>query len=110
MLELAIRGVLETTLIYGVFHGDLHAGNVMIDGGDRFALVDFGICGHLDAVQRAALVRFMLAFAQMDAAGQLAALDQFGAIPAGADLDALSAQLQVELDAINPASGASLTF
>jgi ubiquinone biosynthesis protein len=110
LLELAIRGVLETTLIYGVFHGDLHAGNVMIDGGQRFSLVDFGICGRIDAAQRAALVRFMLAFAQMDAAGQLAALEQFGAIPADADLKALSAELQLALDEIDPGHGATLTF
>jgi ubiquinone biosynthesis protein len=110
MIQLAIRGVLETTLVYGIFHGDLHAGNVFIDGGDRFALVDFGICGRVDATQRAALVRFMLAFASMDAAGQMAAMAEFGAIPAGADADALAAQLQPELDRIAPQSGNALTF
>ena len=110
MLQLAIRGVIETTLIYGVFHGDLHAGNVLIDQGDRFALVDFGICGRIDAAQRAALVRFMLAFAAMSAREQLEALAEFGALPAGVDMDALAAQLQLELDAINPESGHSLTY
>jgi ubiquinone biosynthesis protein len=110
LLELAIRGVLETTLIYGLFHGDLHAGNVMIDGGDRFSLVDFGICGRIDARQRAGLVRFMLAFAQMDAMNQLTALEEFGAIPPGADLDTLADELQDALDEIDPGQGATLTF
>ena len=110
LLQLAIRGVLETTLIYGIFHGDLHAGNVLIDRGDAFALVDFGICGRLDATQRAALVRFMVAFARMDAAGQLDALELFGALPPGVDRDVLAAELQPELDAINPAGGHTLTF
>jgi ubiquinone biosynthesis protein len=110
MLRLAIQGVLETTLIYGVFHGDLHAGNVLIDRGSTFALVDFGICGRLGAEQRTALARFMLAFAQMDARGQLAALAMFGALPSGVDLDALAAGLQEELDAINPAFGKTLAF
>ncbi len=110
LLRLAIQGVLETTLIYGTFHGDLHAGNVLIDDGDRFALVDFGICGRITAEQRAALVAFMLAFAQMDAAGQLRALEQFGAIPAGADLEMLAASLQREIDVIDPAAGHQLTF
>ena len=31
LLRLAITGVLEHTIVYGVFHGDLHAGNVLID-------------------------------------------------------------------------------
>jgi ubiquinone biosynthesis protein len=110
MLQLAIRGVIETTLIYGMFHGDLHAGNVLIDQGDRFALVDFGICGRIDASQRAALVRFMLAFAAMNARDQLQALGEFGALPADADLDALAAQLQLELDLIDPQAGHSLTY
>jgi ubiquinone biosynthesis protein len=110
LLQLAIQGVLETTLIYGLFHGDLHAGNVLIDGGDRFALVDFGICGRVDARQRAALVAFMLAFAQMDARAQLAALTRFGALPPDADLDPLAEKLQVELDRINPDSGTGLTY
>jgi ubiquinone biosynthesis protein len=110
LLRLAIQGVLETTLIYGLFHGDLHACNVLIDGGDRFSLVDFGICGRIDAGQRAALVAFMLAFAAMDARGQLAALTRFGALPADADLDGLAAQLQLELDRINPQTGTGLTY
>jgi ubiquinone biosynthesis protein len=110
LLHLAIRGVLETTLIYGIFHGDLHAGNVMIDGGDRFALVDYGICGRIDAAQRAALVRFMLAFAQMDARAQLDALAEFGALPDGVALDQLAEELQVEIDRINPSYGNRLTF
>lgn len=110
LLTLAIQGVLETTLIYGLFHGDLHAGNVLIDGGDRFALVDFGICGRIDAAQRAALVRFLLAFAEMDARAQLIALEPFGAIPPDADIDALAAPLQALIEEIDPRAGHQLTF
>jgi ubiquinone biosynthesis protein len=110
LLTLAIEGVLETTLIYGLFHGDLHAGNVLIDGGDRFALVDFGICGRIDAEQRAALVRFLLAFAEMDARAQLLALEPFGAIPPDADIDALAIPLQAEIERIDPRAGNQLTF
>jgi ubiquinone biosynthesis protein len=98
------------TLIYGVFHGDLHAGNVLIDGGDSFSLVDFGICGRITAEQRASLVKFMLAFAAMDAHGQLVALTDFGALPAGADLTELASQLQLELDRIDPQMGSGLTY
>ncbi len=104
LLHLAVRGVLEGTLVHGLFHGDMHAGNVLVDGGDRFSLVDFGICGRLSARERSGLVRFLLAFATMDAAGQVEALDRFGALPDHADRDALAAALQVELDAL-PAGG-----
>lgn len=110
MLELAIQAVLETTLIYGLFHGDLHAGNVLIDRGDRFGLVDFGICGRITAEQRGVLVRFLLAFAQMNAVDQLRALEEFGAFPADVDMQEVASELEVELERIDPASGASLTF
>ena len=90
LLRLAIQSTLETTLVYGLFHGDMHAGNVLVDAGDRFGLIDLGICGRVDAAERAALVRFIVAFAQIDARGQLEALRDFGAIAGTADLTALA--------------------
>jgi ubiquinone biosynthesis protein len=107
LLELAIKGVLEGTLVYGRFHGDMHAGNVLVHGGDRFSLVDFGICGKLTAAERAGLVRFLLAFSAMDASRQLDALDAFGALPAGADRAVLDAELQAEIDAL-PSGGVTV--
>jgi ubiquinone biosynthesis protein len=99
LLQLSIEGVLHGTLVYGRFHGDLHAGNVLIDSGDRFSLVDFGIVGRITAHERAALVRFLLGFAADDASEQLAALAEFGAIPPDADLATLRREMQQDLDA-----------
>jgi ubiquinone biosynthesis protein len=98
LLRLAITSVLEQTLIYGLFHGDLHAGNVFIDPNGDFSLVDFGILGRLTADQRAALVRFMVGFARNDVRLQLAAMHEFGDLPVGADFDELVAELQVYAD------------
>jgi ubiquinone biosynthesis protein len=110
LLRLAIQNTLETTLIYGLFHGDMHAGNVLIDTGDRLGLIDLGICGRISTAERAALVRFVVAFAQMDARAQLDALREFGAIPTSADLAALARDLQVEIDRLDPALGNTLSF
>lgn len=98
LLRLAIQGVLEQTLVYGVFHGDLHAGNVLLDDQGVFSLVDFGIVGRLDKAQRAALVRFLVGFVQNDIHAELEAMVTFGAIPAGADLDAIAADIEAEVD------------
>jgi ubiquinone biosynthesis protein len=81
LVRLAVQGVLEHALLYGVFHGDLHAGNVLIDEQGNFSLVDFGIVGRLDAAQRAALVRLVIGFARQDFAAQVAAVAEFGALP-----------------------------
>jgi ubiquinone biosynthesis protein len=110
LLRLAIQSTLETTLIYGLFHGDMHAGNVLIDDGRRFGLIDLGICGRVSAGERAALVRFIVAFAEMDARRQLEALREFGAIPDSADLAALAADLQPEIDRLDPGRGNTLSF
>jgi ubiquinone biosynthesis protein len=95
LLRLAIQSVLEQTLIFGLFHGDLHAGNVLIDSEGDFALVDFGIVGRLSAEQRAALIRFMIGFARSDMRIQLSAMREFGAVPESADFERLVAEIQV---------------
>jgi ubiquinone biosynthesis protein len=102
LLRLAITSVLEHTVAYGVFHGDLHAGNVLISPNGDFSLLDFGIAGRLDPRQRAAIVRFLFGFGRNDTKLQLQALRQFGAIPARANLDALARQMEDSLDAIDP--------
>lgn len=98
VLGLAIQGVLEQTLVYGVFHGDLHAGNVLLDESGTFSLVDFGIVGRLDRAQRAALVRFLIGFVRNDIMAELEAMVTFGAIPPDADLAPIAAEIEAEVD------------
>jgi ubiquinone biosynthesis protein len=96
IVRLAVQGVLEHALLYGVFHGDLHAGNVLIDEAGNFSLVDFGIAGRLDASQRAALCRLVVGFARNDFAAQVAAVAELGALPPGIDLAPLIRQFAEE--------------
>ncbi|MBA3745406.1 AarF/ABC1/UbiB kinase family protein, partial [Sporichthya sp.] len=46
LLRLAAAGVLEHALIYGVFHGDLHSGNVLVTEEGSISLVDYGVRAH----------------------------------------------------------------
>jgi ubiquinone biosynthesis protein len=101
LIRVGIQGVLEHTLVYGIFHGDLHAGNVFLEPDGRFVLLDFGIVGRLDERQRAALVRFMLGVGTFDVRAQLEGLRDFGAIPLGTDIDSLTATLEA-LEAEQP--------
>jgi len=96
IVRLAVQGVLEHALLYGVFHGDLHAGNVLIDETGNFSLVDFGIAGRVDAGRRAALARLVIGFARNDFAAQVAAVADFGALPPGIDLEPLVRQFAEE--------------
>lgn len=111
LLQLGIKGVVEATIRNGVFHGDLHAGNVLVDASTgTFSLVDFGIAGRLDARQRAGLVQYLAAWAGDDAAGQIAAMQSFGAIDHDADVTRVVEELQVELDLLSERAHGEVTF
>jgi ubiquinone biosynthesis protein len=52
VLRAALIAFLEGALLYGVFHGDLHGGNLFVQADGRVALLDFGITGRLDEIER----------------------------------------------------------
>ena len=46
-------GFMEGAMIHGIFHGDLHGGNLFVLPDGRTALLDFGIVGRLSEAQAA---------------------------------------------------------
>src|SRR5262249_47430726 len=54
-----VRTVLASLIVpamrQGMFHGDMHSGNMLVLPDGRIGLLDFGVLGHLDAPGRAAL-------------------------------------------------------
>lgn len=94
LLRSAAAGVLEHSMIYGVFHGDLHSGNVLVTEDGGISLVDYGICGRLDDRERAQLVRLLVAAMQRDTKAQVIAAAEMGAIPADVDIEAAAAELE----------------
>ena len=48
-------GFIEGAMIHGIFHGDLHGGNLFVLPDGRIALLDFGITGRLARAQAARL-------------------------------------------------------
>lgn len=94
LLRSAAAGVLEHSMIYGVFHGDLHSGNVLITEEGGISLVDYGVCGRLNDRERAQLVRLLVAAMQRDTRAQVIAAAEMGAIPADVDIEAAAAELE----------------
>ncbi|MFC3242134.1 ABC1 kinase family protein [Gordonia humi] len=47
-----LLSLLDSAFHGGLFHGDLHAGNVMVDDDGKLVLIDFGIVGRFDARTR----------------------------------------------------------
>ncbi|MDE0803440.1 MAG: AarF/UbiB family protein [Acidimicrobiales bacterium] len=89
-------GFMEGAFIHGIFHGDLHGGNLFVLPDGRTALLDFGITGRLDDRKRTALLRMLMSGTSNDPKGQLAAFRDLGALPMDTDLDAVVRDLGLD--------------
>ena len=61
-----IRAFLAQALDHGVFHADLHEGNLFVSAPDRIEAVDFGIVGRLGPEERRYLAEILWGFLQRD--------------------------------------------
>jgi ubiquinone biosynthesis protein len=93
---------LEGAMIYGVFHGDLHGGNLVVMRDGRVGLFDYGMTGRMEEPQRLAFLRMMMTGAANDVRGQLAAFRDLGALDPDADLDELMRILKVDQPVRDP--------
>ena len=93
---------LEGATLFGVFHGDLHGGNLFVQADGRVALLDYGITGRLDEVRRLAFLRLLMGGSLNDPRLQLSALRDMGAVPPDTDLDALVIDLGLDKPLVDP--------
>ena len=93
---------LEGAMLYGVFHGDLHGGNLLVLADGRVGLLDHGITGRLDEPRRLAFLRLVMGATVNDLHMQLASLRDLGALPADVDLDAVIRDLKLDGPVVDP--------
>jgi len=93
---------LEGATLYGVFHGDLHGGNLFVQADGRVALLDYGITGRLDQARRLAFLRMLMAGTVNDPVMQLAALRDLGALPPDTDIKAVVHDLGLDQPTVDP--------
>ena len=89
VVRTAMVALMEGAMIAGIFHGDLHGGNLFVMPDGRTALLDYGIVGRLSDDRRRAFLRLMVGATTNDLEGQMAALRDLGALPADTDLAAV---------------------
>ncbi len=102
VLRSSLIAFLEGALLYGVFHGDLHGGNLMVQGDGTVALLDFGITGRLDERKRLAFLRLQMGATANNLEVQVAALRDLGALPADCDVEAVIRDLGLDRPALDP--------
>jgi ubiquinone biosynthesis protein len=87
VLRAEMISFLEGTFLYGVFHGDLHGGNLFVQADGRVALLDFGITGRLGEPQRLAFLQLLIGGSTSNIPIQVQALKDLGALAPDADID-----------------------
>ena len=104
VLRAGLIAFLEGVLLYGVFHGDLHGGNLLVQRDGTVALLDFGITGRLGQAKRLAFLRLQVGATTNNVITQVEALRDLGALPADVDVQAVIADLALDRPPRDPTS------
>jgi len=87
-LKQGVRAWMEGALQHGFFHGDVHAGNLMLDTDGDVVFLDFGICGSLDDATRTVIRTGLPALlVHKDFQAVAKAIYEMGAVLKPADLE-----------------------
>jgi ubiquinone biosynthesis protein len=105
-----IRGFLAQAMDHGVFHADLHEGNLFVAAPDTLTAVDFGIIGRLGKAERRYLAEILWGFLQRDYARVAQVHFDAGYVPAGQDVAAFAQALRAVGEPVfgRPASEVSM--
>jgi ubiquinone biosynthesis protein len=98
MADELLRTVLDQVLVHGVFHADLHPGNVLVRPDGTLGLIDFGAVGVMERSLREVVAGLLLAMGQED---DIAATDLL--------LLAVDAPEDTDVEAFRRAVGSVLT-
>ncbi len=102
---LGARAFLSSVLKYGVFHGDLHGGNLFILPGDQLALIDFGIVGRLSQKSRDQLATMVWSLIQEDYETLCYTYADLGTADTSVDFDSFQREVR---NVLSPYLGLSL--
>lgn len=81
-----LRAWFQCVVFHGFFHGDVHAGNLMVLESGDLGFLDFGIVGRFDDRQRRLVTDYVVAFATGDYKTLARTIIEMGGV-ASADLD-----------------------
>jgi predicted unusual protein kinase regulating ubiquinone biosynthesis (AarF/ABC1/UbiB family) len=95
--ERLIKGMqawFQCVLFYGFFHGDVHAGNLMLLDNNDVGFLDFGIVGRFDDRQRYMVTDYIVAFATADYKTLARVITEMGSVHVAIDQDAFAKDLE----------------
>lgn len=110
LAEAVTRGFLAQALDHGLFHADLHEGNLFVAAPAAITAVDFGILGRLGPAERKYLAEILYGFLNRDYPRVAAVHFDAGYVPAHQDRDAFAQALRAVGEPVfgRDASGVSM--
>ncbi len=89
-----LRAWFQCVVFYGFFHGDVHAGNLMLLDDDTIGFLDFGIVGRFDDKERYLVTDYMIAFASGNYRRLAEIIVEMAGAPDKLDMDGFVADLK----------------
>ena len=102
VIRAAMIAFMEGAMIYGVFHGDLHGGNLLVQPDGVVALLDYGMTGRLSEPKRLAFLKLLMGGTINDVRIQVAALRDLGALPPDTDIEEVITELDLDGPPVDP--------
>lgn len=102
VIRIGIRGFTEGCMLHGIFHGDLHGGNLLILRDGRIGLLDYGITARMTPKERMAFLKLMAAAPVGDIRPQVEAFRDLGALPPDTDIDEVIVDLGLDQQVVDP--------
>lgn len=102
VIRATMTSFMEGAVIYGVFHGDLHGGNLLVQTDGTVALLDYGMTGRLSDPKRLAFLRLLMASTINNVQMQVESLRDLGALPSDVNVREVIDELGLEGPPIDP--------
>jgi len=105
IVQLGARAFFKSVMADGIFHGDMHGGNMFVLPGDRLGVIDFGIVGRLSQRSRDMLANMVMAIVTEDFETLCYQYAELGAVGPSIDFDAFQREVR---NTISPYIGLSV--
>ena len=93
-LVAGLRAWFQCVVFYGFFHGDVHAGNLMLLDDEDIGFLDFGIVGRFTEEQRWQVIDYMIAFTTGNYKQLAKVMCEMTEIPKGLDMEGFERDLK----------------
>lgn len=106
IVEIGARAFFKSVMVDGLFHGDMHGGNIFILSGNRLGIVDFGIVGRLSQKARDQLASMFMSLITEDYENLCYEYAELGSASTSVDFDAFQREVR---NTLAPYMGLAIT-